>query len=197
MSSCSSSTIAVSSKVYSPQNWPGASGGVDRRDRADLERVSRTERLHGRVLLAEIGIDRRDPLDRRAEILDRRRWRLDQGPVRLSDADQRNLEAFGRGVVAEHDLPPLLNAGFALRLDAQVRSRAAPSRRPRNAATPATVRSRPLLRPEARRAAARRARPTTARGARVRRFDVSCACLSGEKYSTSAVCEWLSLSLSS
>lgn len=93
---------------------------MNRRERADLERVPRPERLHRRMLLPEIGIHRGDPLDRRAQILNRRQWRIHDGSVRLADANELNIQLLGRGVVAEDDLPPLLDAGFALRLDAQI-----------------------------------------------------------------------------
>src|SRR5207302_655551 len=71
---------------------PGSECRVDRRHDTHFQRVTGPKRLHGDVLLAEVGVDGGDTLDRRAEILHRLGRRLYDRAIALADADERDLD---------------------------------------------------------------------------------------------------------
>ena len=77
------------------------------------------------MLLAIVGVDGSLALDGGAEVLHGIGRGRDHAAVFLEYAHVRNLDALVGRVVAKHDLPPLLDAGFALHPHARDRLLAA------------------------------------------------------------------------
>src|SRR5271155_4496799 len=83
-----------------------------------FERFAGAQAGDGNVLLAIVGVDRSLLLQWSAEILHGIVAGLHHGAILFDDTDVGNLHPLVGGVVANLNLPPLLNSGLALHADA-------------------------------------------------------------------------------